>query len=153
MRFLIAILGVCASSCVSLKSISSGQVGCPDSEITILEKKPQWLAYTWVAECRGHRYFCSGQNSNNNVLSDVSCKEEIESTPQGSVSSESTGEKISPTSPSVTTPSGAGCTYDTQCKDDRICVDGRCTWSPETPSHETASEPGDEPPEVEEPSS
>lgn len=57
----------CTSARIS-KSLSSGVIGCPTNEITIIDEKASVSGtHEWIAECRGKRYICSyvyGSNTN-----------------------------------------------------------------------------------------
>jgi len=56
------------------KDFSSGRIGCPTEEITIINEKASTFggSHTWVAECRGRYYICSYQQTMGTV-----CKEDI----------------------------------------------------------------------------
>lgn len=47
------------------KDFSSGRIGCPTEEITIINEKASTFggSHTWVAECRGRYYICSYQQT------------------------------------------------------------------------------------------
>jgi len=47
------------------KNFSSGRIGCPSEEITIINEKATTFgsSHTWVAECRGRYYICDYQPS------------------------------------------------------------------------------------------
>ena len=93
--------------CASLESVTSGQIGCATSHITITDDAPGWNMRTWTAECHGKTYFCTGISGNS---SQISC-------------TEAEGEE----SEADATPApSAGCQYDTQCKGDRICRQRAC---------------------------
>ena len=64
MKKLLAVLlclGLCG--CVSLRTVqnlSSGKIGCPPDEIKITNLQPPGLSpMTWVAECKGIKYYCT----------------------------------------------------------------------------------------------
>lgn len=114
--------------CASLKRVSSGRVGCPESEIKITEDRHGWGTRTWTAECRGKRFFCSAHAAGESEQ--VSCQEEA-----------SDPEKVAVADPPAAPPAPAvdsgGCKYDTQCKGDRICVEGACVDPAGAPKDET----------------
>jgi hypothetical protein len=59
------------SACVSLQSLSAGEVGCSPEEIVVSQENRLAPVVTWYAQCRGHNYWC-------NLVSDKSsCKEEL----------------------------------------------------------------------------
>jgi len=41
-----------------LKSETAASIGCPPNEISLHSRKYQFTHQSWVAECRGSRYFC-----------------------------------------------------------------------------------------------
>jgi hypothetical protein len=118
-----------ASGCVTsqiLADESSGQVGCPPDEITISDKRDGAFNLVWKAQCRGRTYFCTFGDP-------TSCKEEA-------------GSSGAPTEPPpegapADAPAAGGCQYDTQCKGDRICEQGRCVDSKVTTPMEPAPAP------------
>jgi len=110
-----------APACVTsqiLAEESAGQVGCPPDQIAISDKREGAITMTWKAKCGGKSYFCTFGEP-------TSC------TPEGGAAT-----------PSPAAPVAGGCQYDTQCKSDRICEEGRCV-APSTPA--SASPPGPEP--------
>lgn len=99
-----------STGCVStLAAVSSGQVGCPESEIEILDHSPGLVCTTWVAACRGQRFFCSSLSGTHSIQ--VSCSPQ-----QRPMMANAYRTASSPT----------GCQHDGQCKGDRICQSGRC---------------------------
>jgi hypothetical protein len=44
-------------------ALSSGPVGCPPQEVVISDHEMQTSSETWVATCRGQRFFCSGMGT------------------------------------------------------------------------------------------
>jgi hypothetical protein len=83
---LLAVLGLGACH-ASRQSVSSGQIGCDPSEISISQGETH-LGYgenaeTWVAECQGRRFYCSrlntatGTGKDAGIASQVSCKEAL----------------------------------------------------------------------------
>jgi hypothetical protein len=65
----LAVMGFagCTSARIS-RSLSSGVIGCPSDEITIIDERASASGtHEWIAECRGKRYICSyvyGSNTN-----------------------------------------------------------------------------------------
>lgn len=117
----VAIIAIGTSGCASLRSATSGQVGCAEDEIAITKYNASLGSRTWTAECRGKRFYCSVVETGAQQ-SQVSCREEVSST----VSAE-----VPAPARSNPPPSGAaGCQYDTQCKGDRVCVDSKCQDPP-----------------------
>lgn len=64
------------TGCGDLQNVTSGQIGCAPSDITISDESHGWNVASWVATCNGKRYFCSGISSGRYGGGDVSCKEE-----------------------------------------------------------------------------
>jgi hypothetical protein len=95
---------VCVFGCANLTSISSGQIGCPPEEIRIMEEESGWVSRTWVAECRGRRFYCAEVSAGDSAQFD--CAEETSA---------------------IDTSSEPGCQFDTQCRGDRICETGKCS--------------------------
>jgi hypothetical protein len=117
-RVLFVLAALCSlAGCATLEQTTSGQIGCPQDEIVILEDKQGWATRSWTAECRGKRYYCSAVGGES---VDVSCNEDTASAGGGEAAA----------APSV----GVGCSYDTQCKGDRICVQGQCVSPPPPPA-------------------
>jgi hypothetical protein len=112
-RFTVAALALIAlAGCANLASISSGQIGCPVSDITVINDSPGLNSRTWTALCNGKVYFCSGVPAGQNGMS-VSCKERED---HGAPSSASVPAQAQQ----------GGCQFDTQCKSDRVCQAGQC---------------------------
>jgi len=116
----IAVLAVfILSGCTAgLVSVTSGQIGCPEKDITVTDHSSGWNTVTWTAECRGKRYFCSSHSgSGEGSTAQVACKEDTATATAA----------LAPGSGSPSqSPAAAGCQYDTQCKGDRVCVEGAC---------------------------
>lgn len=95
------------SGCASLGSMTSGQIGCPEDQIKISDDKSGWTTRTWTAECQDKKYYCSAHGGGEGSTAQVACN---------------------PAQESETNTGGgdAGCSYDTQCKGERICVSGAC---------------------------
>jgi hypothetical protein len=62
---LLCFMGTLAG-CVSLPAVTSGQIGCAEKDITILDDEQGFSTRTWTAVCDGKRYFCSGDGGGNN---------------------------------------------------------------------------------------
>ncbi len=60
--FLLSLMTGCTSARIS-KNLSSGVIGCPVSDITIINEKADGGLHTWEAQCRGHQFICSYQSS------------------------------------------------------------------------------------------
>jgi hypothetical protein len=64
------------SGCSSLETMTVGQIGCPSSELKIIDK--EWHVggdWTWTAECRGKRFVCA--NNQAGYSTQTACKEEL----------------------------------------------------------------------------
>ncbi|MEK6706551.1 MAG: hypothetical protein AAB116_13215 [Candidatus Poribacteria bacterium] len=66
--------------CASLPKLTSGKIGCPPDEIKITDDNASIGTRTWIAKCRGKRYFCSAQAAG--YTTDISCKEETPTQPK-----------------------------------------------------------------------
>ena len=57
------VMVMAVSGCMSIgtaQRISSGKIGCPPNEIIITNfQQPIISPITWVAECKGKKYFCT----------------------------------------------------------------------------------------------
>lgn len=59
-RLFLAFVLAAIAGCANLRAASSGEVGCPASEIAISDDSgPLGNSRTWVAECRGRVFYCS----------------------------------------------------------------------------------------------
>lgn len=56
-----------------LRGATSASIGCPTEEITLSGRKYQFTHQTWVAECRGVRYFCRQDTA---ATSQIVCSKE-----------------------------------------------------------------------------
>jgi hypothetical protein len=101
---LTAVVAGCASS---LPAWTSAQVGCPADEVVITKEEVVWSTRTWTARCRGKTYACTEHNEGQASAS-VACKERADDATEA------------PSSPERL------CQFDTQCRGDRRCRDGRC---------------------------
>ena len=90
---------------VNLAAITSGQIGCAESDITISDDESGYHTRTWVADCGGKTYYCSAADVRHALV--ASCHQP---------------ESATRARPSL----AAGCEFDLQCKGDRICKAGRC---------------------------
>jgi hypothetical protein len=99
------------TGCMSPQQISSGRIGCPESQIKISNEENGFGTKNWVAECRGRRFFCSGTATGKDSEMEYECREEL-------------GDSAAATESRPSAP--AGCQYDAQCKGDRVCSNGKC---------------------------
>ena len=90
----------------NLAAVSSGHVGCPASEITITDDFEGIGQRTWVAECRGTRYFCSAYQVTNQS-GQASCKAEGGETTASSAPQSAPAFVPPPTAPAVPPPAAA----------------------------------------------
>ena len=108
LQILVLFTLVATTAACGLEGITSGQIGCPASEITITDDRAGFNEREWTAQCHERTYYCSAAGGGRS--SSISCKE----------SSDASGSEAS------TSAKAAGCTYDTQCKGDRVCKAGQC---------------------------
>lgn len=78
MRIVIIVSAAFLSGCMAhyekqLAGATSASIGCPAEEIALKDRKYQFTHQTWVAECRGIKYFC--RQSTNDPAS-LSCAKE-----------------------------------------------------------------------------
>jgi hypothetical protein len=116
-----AAFGATLAGCGSLESVSSGQIGCAEEDITITNDEGGIGTRTWVATCHRRKFFCSALAGNE--TSNVSCKEAVRDERRSEFSG---GEMIRRRQAPPVEPAVSGCQYDTQCKGDRVCDDGEC---------------------------
>ena len=67
-------LAGCTNTRIS-QSLSSGEIGCPQDEITITNETasgPMGRLHNWEAECRGKHFVCSYEQTTG-----VNCKETL----------------------------------------------------------------------------
>ena len=107
---LLVVLAVSAACAAELVNVTSGEIGCPREEIIVRDGRSGWSSRSWVAECRGRTYYCSGSAGT------VDCEEQV-----AEVTPSSGAELKSPTGGTE-----QGCNYDTQCKGDRVRNAGSC---------------------------
>ncbi|NNN70904.1 hypothetical protein [Vibrio sp. 3-2(1)] len=61
--FLLSIITGCTSARIS-RNLSSGVIGCPAKEIVIKNERASFGGlHTWEAECKGHQFICSYQET------------------------------------------------------------------------------------------
>lgn len=120
-------------ACGGLRAASSGQIGCATRDIVISNDKVGWSTRTWMAECNGKRFFCSAVSTGKDS-SQVNCKEETPAADSAPPSQPVAGDSNAP--------AAGGCQYDTQCKGDRVCVNGACV----APAPPKADDPQEESP-------
>src|SRR5688500_14583045 len=109
------------AGCVSIKSASSGQIGCAEKDITISDDTSGWGSRTWTAECHGKKFFCSAVATGNNT-EQVSCRAAVEGEKTTAQNDQGATAPVAAKAP----PEADGCNFDTQCKGERICVKGEC---------------------------
>ena len=91
------------------RGITSGVVGCPEEEIELAGHQNTVMSHepiVWRATCRGRVFLCSGGDG-------FRCREELSA-------------RAGAPRKARSEPSADGCSYDTQCKGDRICSEGKC---------------------------
>lgn len=81
-----------------LQHITSGMVGCAPHEVGIADEQQLFGGRTWRAGCRGQAFFCTAGGQFGSCTA-----------ARGSAQAEA-----------------QGCSYDTQCKGERVCESGRC---------------------------
>src|SRR6188768_3728422 len=78
-RLFLACLLAITPGCMNLRAASSGEVGCPESEVTISEDSGAGSgSRTWIAECRGRIFYCSA-HATGEKSSQYSCTESADS--------------------------------------------------------------------------
>lgn len=112
--WLLGAMLVISGCAAQLRAVSSGQIGCSDSEIEISEDNFGFGTRTWTSTCSGRTYYCSSHGGGENSTAQVSCRE----------SQQPRNDDPPPAMPAPAP--GQGCQYDAQCKGDRICQSGRC---------------------------
>ncbi|MGO9835272.1 MAG: hypothetical protein ACLP1X_13750 [Polyangiaceae bacterium] len=99
------LLALAITGCASnLPTWTSAQIGCPADEVVIAKEDTVWSTRTWTARCRGKTYSCS-EHSEGQSNARVACKEN--------------GDETLATPPTT-------CQFDTNCRGDRQCRDGKC---------------------------
>lgn len=117
------LLGAGCFGADSLKSVTSGHIGCPEYEITIFNDNPGFNQRSWSARCRGRVYRCIGLAGGKYSAPHVSCKQDlaVRRNPLWTVRRPGSSAQ-----PRARARAVAGCQYDTQCKGNRICKAGHC---------------------------
>lgn len=105
---LLSATAVMMTGCATLQQVSSGQTGCSPDEIAISNDQRGFSTRTWTAECKGQIYQCSALSGGSHSTPQVNCTPRLN------------------TATARQAPAQDGCSYDTQCKGDRICVQGAC---------------------------
>lgn len=59
------------------KEASAGQIGCPQEEVEITDENTGFSTASWVATCRGQRFYCSAVSGGQYGGATVACKEEL----------------------------------------------------------------------------
>jgi hypothetical protein len=77
---MLGLLSVLSAGCMNLPEASSGQIGCPASEITISDERMSGLTGTWTAACRGQVFYCSSAQ-NGEGSAQYQCAPALPSTP------------------------------------------------------------------------
>jgi hypothetical protein len=116
----------------SLPAATSGQIGCPESDITISNEEPGFFNTTWTAECRGKRFYCSRVNTGANsgvhgTMSQINCTPEVEA------SSPAPPPQPPAPPPKVTDPpaGAAGFSFGTTANEvSRVCTEAAKAWTP-----------------------
>ncbi|MCW8960169.1 MAG: hypothetical protein OQK29_01315 [Ignavibacteriaceae bacterium] len=69
---ILALITGCTNARIS-RNLSSGAIGCHENDITIKDERATVTGlHTWIAECKGHEFVCSYQESTG-----VNCKEAL----------------------------------------------------------------------------
>jgi len=102
----LGLLAAGIAACVSLPAVSSGQIGCAEDEIKISHDESGWGSRTWVAECKGKRFFCTavvtGKDSGQ-----VNCRDALANTLEGGAESFGRPPTVAPAPPRHAAPKGA----------------------------------------------
>ena len=69
---LLVVLCGCATA-PAMKNLSAGQLGCSPEEIAVSHENVYGQTASWVAECRGRKYWCSASGGESIT---TSCKED-----------------------------------------------------------------------------
>lgn len=105
---MIVIATLMLAGCGGVRAATAAQTACAKEALVISNEKSGPGGRTWTAQCQDRTYACSAPKSGKNS-GNASCAEQLPSDGAG-----------------VATDTGGGCTYDAQCKGDRICQDGQC---------------------------
>jgi len=112
-----ASLSACGAG--ALKDATSGQIGCPSQEITIVDQQTGWSTATWTARCHDQMYYCSSTMTGGNG-SQIACHP----------SNVDSGEVAAVPASTAASAAPVGCQFDTQCKGERVCQGGVCVDPP-----------------------
>ena len=58
-------------------AVTSGEIGCPTTELQIRDGDMGWTTNTWTATCRGKTFYCTYTTSSLGMGARTVCKEEI----------------------------------------------------------------------------
>src|SRR5690349_11397999 len=118
-RVLLAAVALAQSSCAAFGygGLSAEHVGCKAREVVVTDVQPHGSSTSWTATCHGKSYACGGD-----VEGTVACRENVVGARAPAVSTPPAAPPPVAPPPAPTT----GCQYDTQCKGERICVQGAC---------------------------
>lgn len=72
----VLLLGGCATS--FYKAASSGQIGCPEEGIEITDVSHTLTTNSWVATCKGKRFYCNSVSSSGMGSNQTNCKQALE---------------------------------------------------------------------------
>ena len=59
----------------TLQEMTGPRIGCPASEVLIVEEHEHWSTKTWTAQCRGLRFYCANESSVTNTYGTASNSE------------------------------------------------------------------------------
>lgn len=59
----VALLAGCAAHDAWREKLTSGEIGCPPSEINIADSDRNLTTITWTAQCRGETFYCTASNA------------------------------------------------------------------------------------------
>jgi hypothetical protein len=125
-RVLLPALALLGAGCSSFgfAGVSAEQVGCRSRDIVISDVDRSGNT-SWTATCRGKSYVCGAD-----VEGELTCREKdsAASAPPAPPAAPATPPAV-PAEPAPA-PAPQGCQYDTQCKGDRLCVEGQCVDPP-----------------------
>ena len=70
----VLLLSSCAYNAKYFNALSSGSTGCPAEQVQTSNYKDQGGVVTWVAQCNGSTYYCSGPYHHAGEIESVTCK-------------------------------------------------------------------------------